>query len=86
MGDPQNGGPSMQDMAQDVVAAVGAVDYAPYEMNKDGYVDAFVIVHAGRGAEETNAPNDFWSVKWTLKFLTSDHSESNGLPAKSRGS
>jgi hypothetical protein len=29
-------------------------------------VDAFVVVHAGRGAEETGDAGDLWSVKWTL--------------------
>jgi hypothetical protein len=29
-------------------------------------VDAYVVVHAGRAAEETGNLNDIWSVKWTL--------------------
>jgi hypothetical protein len=29
-------------------------------------VDAFVVVHAGRAAEETGSGSDIWSVKWTL--------------------
>jgi immune inhibitor A len=29
-------------------------------------VDAFVVVHAGRGAEQTGDMLDLWSVKWTL--------------------
>jgi immune inhibitor A len=30
-------------------------------------VDAFVVVHAGRGAEQThNLVNDLWSLKWVL--------------------
>jgi hypothetical protein len=29
-------------------------------------VDAFVVVHAGRAAEETGSGNDIWSVKWQL--------------------
>jgi hypothetical protein len=29
-------------------------------------VDAFVVVHAGRGAEVTGDAGDLWSVKWTL--------------------
>ena len=29
-------------------------------------VDAFVVVHAGQGAERTGDAIDLWSVKWTL--------------------
>lgn len=29
-------------------------------------VDAFVVVHAGRAAEETGLGSDIWSVKWVL--------------------
>jgi immune inhibitor A len=29
-------------------------------------VDAYVVVHAGRAAEETGNLNDIWSIKWTL--------------------
>lgn len=29
-------------------------------------VDAYVVVHAGRAAEETGNRSDIWSVKWTL--------------------
>jgi hypothetical protein len=29
-------------------------------------VDAFVVVHAGRAAEETGSGSDIWSVKWQL--------------------
>lgn len=29
-------------------------------------VDAFIVVHAGQGAERTGDAIDLWSVKWTL--------------------
>jgi hypothetical protein len=29
-------------------------------------VDAFVVIHAGQGAERTGDAIDLWSVKWTL--------------------
>ena len=29
-------------------------------------VDAFVVVHAGRAADETGSGDDIWSVKWVL--------------------
>jgi immune inhibitor A len=42
------------------------VDFAPYDNDGNGFVDAFVVVHAGRGAEETGSPTDIWSHKWVL--------------------
>jgi immune inhibitor A len=47
-------------------AADPHINFDPYDNDHDGYVDAFVVVHAGRGAEQTNADNDIWSHKWTL--------------------
>ncbi len=46
--------------------ADGVVDLTPYDNDGDGYVDAFVVVHAGRGGEETGDPGDLWSHKWVL--------------------
>jgi immune inhibitor A len=42
------------------------IDFTNYDNDHDGYVDAFVVVHAGTGAEETGNPNDIWSHKWLL--------------------
>jgi len=54
-------------LAQDAVRAADAVvDLTPYDNDGDGYVDAFVVVHAGRGGEETGDPADLWSHKWVL--------------------
>lgn len=36
------------------------------EANELCQVDAFVLVHAGRGAETTGEARELWSVKWTL--------------------
>lgn len=62
--------PNLQTMANDTVSLVEAakIDLKKYD-NKgraDGHVDAFIIVHAGRGGEQTNNANDIWSCKWTL--------------------
>ena len=46
--------------------ADGVTDLRPYDNDGDGYVDAFVLVHAGRGGEETGDPGDLWSHKWVL--------------------
>ncbi|KAA3643591.1 MAG: M6 family metalloprotease domain-containing protein [Chloroflexi bacterium] len=47
-------------------AANPDVDFAPYDNDGDGYVDAFIVVHAGQGAEMTGDVNDIWSHKWVL--------------------
>ncbi len=54
-------------MARDAAILADAdVDFSKYDNDGDGFVDAYVIVHAGRGAEETLDPNDIWSHKWVL--------------------
>jgi immune inhibitor A len=66
IGNP-TGDPRANIMAQDAAkAADPGVDLKPYDNDGDGYVDAFVIVHAGRGGEETGDPGDIWSHKWVL--------------------
>jgi immune inhibitor A len=62
-----NSAPNARNLAYDTAAAVGALfNYAPFDNNKDGYVDAFVVVHAGPGAEVTGSTGDIWSHKWVL--------------------
>jgi len=57
-----------QVMARDAaVAANPSVDFAPYDNDGNGYVDAFVVVHAGPGGEATGNSGDIWSHKWTLE-------------------
>jgi immune inhibitor A len=54
-------------MAQDAAkAADPTVDFAPYDNDGDGYVDAFIVVHAGEGGEETGNSGDIWSHKWVV--------------------
>jgi immune inhibitor A len=54
-------------MAKDAaILANSDVDFKKYDNDGDGFVDAYVIVHAGRGAEETGNKNDIWSHKWVL--------------------
>jgi immune inhibitor A len=59
--------PNARDLARDAaVAADPSVNFAPYDNDGNGFVDAFVVIHAGHGAEETLDPNDLWSLKWVL--------------------
>ncbi len=59
--------PNAQTMAREAAeAANAAVDFSLYDNDGNGFVDAFIIVHAGRGAEETGSKSDIWSHKWVL--------------------
>jgi immune inhibitor A len=54
-------------MARDAaIAADPSVNFAPYDNDGNGFVDAFIVVHAGRGGEQTGNSGDIWSHKWTL--------------------
>jgi immune inhibitor A len=56
-----------RDMALDAFTAANPdVDFGPYDNDGNGFVDAFVIVHAGTGGEQSGNSNDMWSHKWTL--------------------
>ncbi len=62
-----SGDPRANILAQDAVKAVDpSVDLQPYDNDGNGYVDAFIVVHAGGGGEETGDPGDIWSHKWVL--------------------
>ncbi|MEO6917117.1 MAG: M6 family metalloprotease domain-containing protein, partial [Chitinophagaceae bacterium] len=59
--------PNARTLAKDAaVAANPAINFANYDNDKDGFVDAFIVIHAGRGGEETGNANDIWSHKWVL--------------------
>ena len=62
-----NPAPNARTMARDAAVLADAdVDFGPYDNDGNGFVDAFIVVHAGRGGEETATPNDIWSHKWVL--------------------
>jgi M6 family metalloprotease-like protein len=60
--------PNARVLARDAASALVAsgLDLTPYDNDRDGFVDAFVIVHAGVGAERTGHVDDLWSHKWVL--------------------
>lgn len=54
-----------QRLAEDAVAAADAdVDFADYDNDGDGWVDALAIAHAGPGFEDTGDPCRVWSHAW----------------------
>jgi immune inhibitor A len=60
--------PNAQTMARDaVLAADPVVNFNPFDNDSNGFVDAFIVVHAGGGAEQTGNPDDIWSHKWILE-------------------
>jgi immune inhibitor A len=62
-----SGEPRAHLLAQDAARAADAgVDFGPYDNDGNGFVDAFIVVHAGRGGEETGDSGDIWSHKWVL--------------------
>jgi immune inhibitor A len=57
----------VQQLAYDAaVLADPGIDFAPYDNDGNGFVDAFIVVHAGVGGEASGNPGDIWSHKWTL--------------------
>ena len=59
--------PNARTMAKDAaVAANPAVNFANYDNDGDGFVDAFIVIHAGTGGEVTGNTGDIWSHKWVL--------------------
>jgi immune inhibitor A len=54
-------------MARDAaVAADPNVNFGQYDNDGNGFVDAFIVVHAGSGGEQTGNSGDIWSHKSTL--------------------
>ena len=59
--------PNARTMAREAaVLANPTVNFAPYDNDGNGFVDAFVVIHAGPGAEETGDVDQIWSHKWVL--------------------
>ena len=59
--------PNARTMARDAAELANAdVNFAPYDNDGNGFVDAFIVVHAGPGAEETGNEGHIWSHKWVL--------------------
>lgn len=57
-----------QGLADHAVRAALAegIDFDGFDMLGEGAVTALFIIHSGRGAEQTESVDDFWSLKWVL--------------------
>ena len=51
--------------AVDAAEARG-LDFSQFDGDGDGDVDMVLVIHAGRGAEESRDPDDIWSHRWGL--------------------
>ena len=59
--------PNAQTMAGDAVTASDpTVNFDPFDNDGNGFVDAFIVIHAGPGAEVTGNAGHIWSHKWVL--------------------
>jgi M6 family metalloprotease-like protein len=63
-----------QRLVEDLVGLVdGVVDFSLYDNDDDGFVDVFMVIHAGQGAEKTGSDADMWSHQWAIyPRLTND--------------
>ncbi len=60
--------PNARDMAEHAATAADPdIDFRPYDNDGDDFVDAYVVVHAGTGAEQTGSGGDIWSHKWAMR-------------------
>ncbi len=58
--------PNARTLTKDaIIVADPTVNFAPYDNDGDGFVDAVFVVHAGQGAEETGSVNQIWSHRWS---------------------
>lgn len=59
--------PNARTMARDALTAADpVVNFAPFDNDGNGFVDAFIVIHAGAGAEVSGGTGDIWSHKWVL--------------------
>ncbi len=56
-----------QKLAEDAIdLAAPHVNFANYDNDGDGFVEALVIICAGSGGEQTSNTGDIWSHKWSI--------------------
>lgn len=63
-----------REMVTDAIAALDATgfNFAPYDTDHDGWIDAFAVTHQGRGEEAGGGVNTIWSHKWSISTVTVD--------------
>ncbi|MBO0933260.1 M6 family metalloprotease domain-containing protein [Fibrella aquatilis] len=62
-----NAAPNARNMAQEAAQLANPlINFGNYDNDGDGFVDAFVVIHAGGGAEQSGSASEIWSHKWQL--------------------
>ena len=60
--------PNARTMAKDAVQKSNpAVNFSQYDNDGNGFVDAFIVIHAGPAAEVTGSSGHIWSHKWVVE-------------------
>ena len=71
-GYPNNAKKMVED-AVSILLSNGSITWDKYDINNDGFIDAFCVVHAGRGAEvivdEEERKKAIWSHKWQTQRM-----------------
>jgi len=63
----------ISELVSDAISAADPyVDFSRYDLDGDGVVDYFLLIHAGSGAEYTGSENDIWSHQGWVNVLTDD--------------
>jgi len=62
-----------------VTAADSTVNFAPYDLDGDCYVDVVDIIHQGTGEESSPDPKDIWSHSWSLSAAKTFGYSHNGV-------
>ncbi len=60
--------PSPTDLVREAVDAAesAGTDFSQYDGDGDGEVDVVMVIHSGRGEEESGDADDIWSHRWAL--------------------
>lgn len=68
-----NANGSVSEMAKEAVQlADPTVDFSPYDVDGDGWIDALFIIHASSGEEQSGYEFDIWSHKSSTNYATGD--------------
>ncbi len=57
-----------KDLVREAVdsAEAAGINWAPYDNDSDGDVDAVIVIHSGPGAEQGNRTQYIWSHRWSI--------------------
>ena len=61
-------------MISDAIAALDSTgfDFSPFDVDEDGWIDSFSVIHQGPGEEASGGPDSIWSHKAAIPTVTVD--------------